>query len=164
MTNLYLFRHGLAGDRGTYANDDQRPLTDEGQQKTRRVAKRLRELNINIDLILSSPLVRAQQTADILLDIGVGRKLEISEFLAPDGSLDRWLEWFIQWRHGVAGTLMLVGHQPDLGLWAETLLWGTAKEVIALKKAGIIGIEVPESGTVRGSCQLFWLTSPKLLL
>jgi phosphohistidine phosphatase len=164
MTNLYLFRHGLAGDRGTYANDDQRPLTDEGQQKTRRVAKRLQELTISVDLILSSPLVRAQQTADILLDIGVGRKLEISELLAPDGSLDRWLEWFIQWRHGATGTLMLVGHQPDLGLWAETLVWGTAKEVVALKKAGIIGIEMPESETVRGSCQLFWLTSPKLLL
>ncbi|MER3478597.1 MAG: phosphohistidine phosphatase SixA, partial [Leptolyngbya sp. ERB_1_2] len=56
---LYLIRHGLAGQHGDHANDDERPLITEGKRKTEQVAKRLRSLELQFDLILTSPLTRA---------------------------------------------------------------------------------------------------------
>ncbi|MGF1497150.1 MAG: phosphohistidine phosphatase SixA [Elainellaceae cyanobacterium] len=164
MITLYLIRHGIAAERGTYANDGDRPLTDEGQHKTRRVAKRLRELELSFHLILSSPLVRARQTAEILQDVGLGDRLETTADLAPDGGLDHWLAWLTKTPEYWDGTLALVGHQPDLGNWAEQLVWGEARERVVLKKAGVIGLTLPENGSPVGHSHLFWLTPPRFLL
>jgi len=60
--------------------------------------------------------------------------------------------------------LALVGHQPDLGNWAETLVWGYAKEKLVLKKAGVIGINIPDTGSPIGKSELFLLTSPKWVI
>ncbi len=60
---LYLMRHGLAIERGTFGEDRERPLTSEGIKKTQRVVKQFHKLGLNFDLIVTSPLVRAQQTA-----------------------------------------------------------------------------------------------------
>ena len=60
--------------------------------------------------------------------------------------------------------LALVGHEPDLSQWAELLIWGEAKGVLQLKKAGIIGIEIPDHIDPIGNSILFWLTPPRLLL
>ena len=159
MTTLYLIRHGIAAERGTYANDDDRPLTEKGQRRTRLVAERLAEM-IQVELILTSPLVRARQTAEILRDRGVGDRLEVSPPLAPGGSLQDWLLWLGQW-HG--GPLALVGHQPDLGNWAELLLWGRPHQRLEVKKAGVLGLRLPVNQPV-GCSTLFWLTPPRLLI
>jgi phosphohistidine phosphatase len=58
----------------------------------------------------------------------------------------------------------MVGHEPCLTNWAEILLWGEAKEQLVLKKAGMIGIKVPDDGSPVGRSQMFWLTHPKYLL
>jgi phosphohistidine phosphatase len=164
-TELYLIRHGIAADRGTYANDEQRPLTDGGQRKTAQVAKRLRELGLTFDLILTSPLVRAYQTAEIFRDAGLSQHLEISQLLAPAGKFGDWLSWLAQWRQQGGTKLAIVGHQPDLGHWAEQLTWGECCDQLVLKKAGIIGLALPAPPTdPSGHGQLFWLTAPKLLL
>ncbi len=161
---LYLIRHGLAGEHGTYANDDERPLTPEGQQKTKRVAEKLRSLDLGINLMLTSPLVRARQTAEILYSAGVGAQLQESADLAPTGTLEHWLGWFDQWRQTADQRLALVGHEPCLSEWAEQLLWGSVAHSIVIKKAGVIGLLLPETGDPRGESQLFWLTPPRLLL
>jgi phosphohistidine phosphatase len=161
---LYIIRHGLAAERGTYANDDERPLTEEGIRRTRRVAKRLSELNLRFDVILTSPLARARQTADILQTYRLGVQLESFEPLAPGGDIGLWLSWLQQWRQTGKTCLALVGHEPDLGEWTETLLWGSVRHSLIVKKAGVIGLLLPDSEPPVGHSQLFWFTPPRLLL
>lgn len=165
LTEIYLIRHGIAADRKLHSNDEERPLTDKGQRKTKKVAKRLHKLGKEFDLILTSPLVRSRQTADILQAVGLSSQIEESPALAPDGNIYSWLGWFEKWRHHSSGKcLALVGHQPDLSNWAEILVWGDAKEKLILKKAGVIGLTLPATGTPVGKSQLFLLSSPSLLL
>lgn len=160
---LYIIRHGLAGQHGNYPNDDERPLTSEGKRKTEQVAKRLQVLGLRFDLILTSPLTRAKQTAEILKAAHLSDALEVEGYLAPGGDIQTWLAWFESWR-APEKTLALVGHEPDLSSWAETLIWGEVRDRIILKKAGAIGLEVPDTGSTIASSQLFWLTPPKFLL
>lgn len=162
--HLYLIRHGLAGEHGSYANDDDRPLTDEGRHKTRQIAKRLHALELHFDIILTSPLVRAQQTADILLEAALSQTLQASTHLAPGGSLSEWLVWLQGWQSPTTKALALVGHEPNLSAWAERLVWGKSNGHLTLKKAGMIGLALPESHPPVGNSTLFWLTSPRFLL
>lgn len=165
MPQIYLIRHGIAVDRTAQKQDFERSLTPQGKQKTLQVAQRLQALGVKFDLILTSPLRRACQTAEILAAQGLSSWLEESLDLSPQGSLSNWLLWLETWRSSADHqALALVGHQPDLGQWAEVLLWGEAKGTLVLKKAGIIGITLPEVGPAVGHSQLFWLTQPKLLI
>jgi len=160
---LYLIRHGLAGQHGDYANDDDRPLTTEGKRKTEQVAKRLRSLELQFDLILTSPLTRAKQTAEILKGAHLSDVLDVAGYLAPGGDIQCWHTWLEAWRTPEK-SLALVGHEPDLSRWAELLIWGEVRDRILLKKAGTIGLDVPDSGSAISNSQLFWLTPPKFLL
>lgn len=160
---LYMIRHGLAAERGTYANDGDRPLTDEGIRKTKRVAKRLHELGLAFDLIQTSPLVRARETAQILQAAGLATQLEESAHLAPAGNFNAWLNWLEQWRAN-STCLAIVGHEPDLGEWAEKLVWADTRQRLVVKKAGVVGLSLPSSGSPVGRSQLVWLTSPRFLL
>lgn len=162
--HLYLIRHGIAAPPEEYETDEERPLTKEGASKTRKVAQRLYKIEIQFDLILTSPLLRAAQTAQILQTAGLSSKIAESAALAPSGDIENWLEWYEQWQETGSSSLALVGHQPDLGNWAETLLWGRAQDALILKKAGIIGLILPETGSPVARSQMFWLTPPKFLL
>ena len=179
MLELYLIRHGIAGDAESYETDAERSLTNEGKQKTKKVAKRLFDLKLHFDLILTSPLVRARQTAAILQAVGLSSQLEESDHLATDGDIHNWLVWLETWRRDSASAMLsdmprarlrsrprlaLVGHEPNLASWAETLVWGSARGGLILKKAGVIGLQLPETGSPVGNSYLFWLVSPKLLL
>jgi len=164
VIELYLIRHGLAGESGTYTNDDERPLTEDGKKKTRLVAKRLIDLGLKFDLILTSPLVRAKQTADILVDVGLSTQLQEANYLASNGNITAWLAWLSTWTPGNHECLALVGHEPSLSTWAEQLTWGEVKGAVELKKAGIIGLTLPETGSPIGRSTLFWLAPPRFLL
>ena len=162
---VYLIRHGIAAERGTYTNDEQRPLIDRGREKTIKVAKRLLAAGLKFDLILTSPLVRAYQTAEILQKEGLAEDIQSFAPLKPDGEIEQWLEWLQKWQvKNPNGKLALVGHQPDLGDWAEILIWGSIKGQITVKKAGVIGIEIPSIGTPVSRSTLFLLTSPKWIV
>ncbi len=162
---LYLIRHGIAEERREDIQEEERKLTKEGRHKTEKVAQRLVELSLKFDLILTSPYLRAKQTAEILIKAGLGEKLEESNHLAPDGNISNWVADWLQPRNYSPDTkLAVVGHEPDLGNWAEILLWGEAKGSLVLKKAGTIGIKLAETGYPLGRSQMFWLTPPKYLL
>jgi phosphohistidine phosphatase len=162
---VYLIRHGIAGDRGDYEDDNIRPLTEEGHQKTTKIAKQLLKVGLFFEIILTSPLVRATQTAEILKKAGLGDQIETFAPLAPAGEIQEWVNWYCQWySQGARRPIALVGHQPDLGYWAETLVWGRSEEKLVLKKAGTIGIKVPEIDQPIGKSELFLLISPKWLL
>ncbi|MEM9540109.1 MAG: phosphohistidine phosphatase SixA [Cyanobacteria bacterium P01_E01_bin.42] len=160
--NVYLIRHGIAVDRAECALDADRPLTELGRKKTKKVAKRLFDLDIRFDIILTSPFTRAVQTAEILQNVGLCKKQKVFEPLSPEGDINLWVNWYAlnQNCHSVA----LVGHQPDLGNWAEILTWGKTREKLIVKKAGIIGVKIFKNGTPIDNGELFLLTSPKWLI
>ncbi|WP_017652773.1 phosphohistidine phosphatase SixA [Fortiea contorta] len=162
---LYLIRHGIAEDKALNIQDELRSLTKEGRQKTQKVAQRLVELDLHFDLVVTSPLVRSRETAEILIASGVSSQLEESLHLTPDGNIHNWVTDWLEPRNYAPDTqLALVGHEPNLSQWAEILVWGEVKESIVLKKAGMIGIKLPEIGSPLGRSQMFWLTPPKYLV
>jgi phosphohistidine phosphatase len=162
MTELYIIRHGIAANPQDGEADEARPLTKEGDRKTTKIAKRLAQLGLDFDIIFTSPLVRARQTAEILQDVGLGNQIRECPALAPGGDIHAWISELAELTN--CQRLVLVGHQPDLGNWAEILVWGEAKGNITLKKAGVIGISLPQTDSPIGRSSLFWLTSPRLLL
>ncbi len=165
MTSLYLIRHGIAIERHEGLADEARYLTEKGEQKTRKVAQRLLDLDIRFEIILTSPLVRAYQTAEILRQVGLSKTVERFADLAPGGDLQNWVNWWLKSGYNKDGSsLALVGHQPDLGNWSEMLVWGSQTGKLLVKKAGVVGIILPTNETPIGNSELFLLTSPQWLL
>ena len=160
---VYFIRHGIAAERGTYADDEQRPLIAKGKVKTAKVAEKLLATGLKFDLILTSPLVRAYQTAEILKQAGLCKAIETFTPLKPNRKIAEWLEWLESDRlENPKAKIALVGHQPDLGEWTEMLIWGNIKNQLVVKKAGVIGLEIPDTPISRST--LFLLTSPKWIL
>jgi phosphohistidine phosphatase len=167
---LYLIRHGIAVDLDPLAvdvtaSDEFRSLTKIGRKKVAQVADRLAELELRFDLMITSPLVRARQTADILLDKQLSSNLEVSDRLKPAGTLESWL---MEWKARSNGTstistVALVGHEPNLSEWAELLLFGRIEGKIILKKGGIIGLKFTDNFKI-GAAQLACSIPPKYLL
>jgi phosphohistidine phosphatase len=158
---IYLIRHGIAADPEAYENDQERPLTAKGHTKTEAVAQQLKALGLVFDEILTSPLVRARQTAEILYQADLAPHIVVTDTLAPMGSFANWLEGLRQHSNR---SIALVGHEPDLSQWAELLIWGEVQGVLQLKKGGIIGIEIPDDIDPIGNSILFWLTPPRLFI
>ncbi len=122
--NLYILRHGLAVEPGTpgYAKDADRPLTPKGERKLWQIAEAMEALELSFDLMLSSPYLRARQTADIIAEaFNARKKLEFSEFLTPSGSPKRLIEFLLDLKP-LPGNVLLVGHKGGLcKLNAESL-------------------------------------------
>lgn len=159
---LYLIRHAIAGERGDeWPDDTKRPLTHSGAARMRQVVKGLVALGVDVDHILTSPLVRAVQTAE-LVAAGLKKKraIEMDEIaaLSPGGSpaqVAAALGSFDAHR-----TLVLVGHEPDLGELAAWLI--SARVPLPFKKGGVCRIDVSDLPPGREG-QLVWLATPKML-
>ena len=163
--DLYLIRHGIAVERGIYNNDDDRPLTEKGKQRTRGVANKLVQMKLKFDAIFTSPLIRALETAQILKEAGLSDYIQEDLLLTPDGNLETWLKMLQKSKYNQeTSKIALVGHQPNLGQWAEKLIWGKITNQIIVKKAGIIGIKLPTYENPLDHSELFLLTSPKWLI
>jgi phosphohistidine phosphatase len=166
---LYLIRHGIAVDADPLApdpiaEDELRSLTKVGRKKIEQVADRLVNLDLKFDLIMSSPLLRTRQTAEILIDKQISDNLEISDDLKPIGNLPSWLmEWHGRSSQKPISTIALVGHEPNLSEWAELLIFGKVCHKLILKKGGIIGLKFSEDKIAIGTAQLYCLMPPKYL-
>jgi phosphohistidine phosphatase len=160
---IYLVRHGLAGQFGDYEDDSMRPLTEEGLKKTRRVAARLKDFGIQFDLIYTSPYQRAYQTAQILQSEGIGKTIQVCDTLTPDGDTAVTIDRLTQLRTA-AMKVAIVGHEPHLSQLATKLILGQESGNLILKKAGVMGLTAPIEGDLMGHCELFWLVPPRLLL
>ena len=156
---LVIVRHGIAVDRTEGLRDAERPLTPKGRSRTQKIALWLKARWQCWDAVLSSPLVRAHQTADILQEAGLVSEVELFDALAPGGSFHDLEEW---WNSRTSlETVAIVGHQPDLGDWVELAGWGQASGRIQLKKAGIAVIEFPAGRMRLGGGVLCELLTPK---
>jgi phosphohistidine phosphatase len=140
-----LIRHAIAEERDHFAttgrSDDDRPLTDKGRRRMRLAAKGLRALIEEIDLLTTSPLIRAAETADIISEEFGGMPVEEVEMLAM-GPADAFLSWY----RTVAdtGLVAVVGHEPYLGEWTSWLLAGPAADFMVFKKGGACLLEFPD--------------------
>jgi phosphohistidine phosphatase len=147
---LYFLRHGEADWPEWKKSDDERPLTKRGKREMRDVAKFLDRLKVRPDLIVTSPLPRAAQTAEIAADY-LKAKLRKDELLAPGFGPSK-LRTVIK-RHR-AKVLMLVGHEPDFTQVISELTGASLK----LSKGGVALLDVdPESEEGK----LLWLFPPK---
>jgi phosphohistidine phosphatase len=156
---LYIVRHSDAVHGGTSGIlDDDRPLTEKGIKKMKEVARGLRALGVSPELILSSPLPRARQTAEIIVEVMGGEiPMKLTGALAPSGSRS---ELYEELRAGQKlSALMVVGHQPSLGEIAGEIAWGSAEHYIELKKGGACALEINELDPVP-SGTLLWLLTP----
>jgi phosphohistidine phosphatase len=162
--NLYILRHGLAVERGTpgYARDSERPLTPKGERKVWRIAEAMEALELGFDLILSSPYVRARQSAEIVAEaFKAGRKLELCDHLTPEGSA-RELVGYLSGHKPRPDNVLLVGHEPCLSELISLLLAGDCSVMVTLKKGGLCKLEV--EALQYGRCaSLAWLLTPKLM-
>ena len=158
---LYLVRHAIAAERGPrYPDDRLRPLTPAGSKKFSDSIPGLVEIGVHLDMVLTSPLVRARDTA-IILAAGLKPKPPVSETeaLAPGGRPPALTE-VIKTHAKKNRRLALVGHEPDLGELAARLIG--ARGSIAFKKGGICFIET-EGATPTGPGTLHWMLTPKAL-
>jgi phosphohistidine phosphatase len=161
---LYIVRHAIAVPRGTPGiEDNDRALTDEGISKMKQAAVGLCRLGYVPEIILSSPLVRAKQTAEILLQaFGKGVELQMFPALAPEGSRKELFREIGSLEKGRIQRLMIVGHQPSLGEIAGEIAFGSSRYYIEFKKGGVCVIELEEAhGTPKGT--LVELLKPAVL-
>jgi phosphohistidine phosphatase len=160
--DLYIVRHGIALDAATAGiSDFDRPLTDEGIEKLKGIGKGLRLLEVRPEVILTSPLVRARQTAERLQEaLQCGARIEETPSLSP-ASKRAELYRELQDRSKLAG-ILLVGHQPSLGEIAGEIAWGNADSGLDLKKGGACKLEISELRPLP-SGRLLWLLTPAIL-
>jgi phosphohistidine phosphatase len=157
---LYLVRHAIAEERGPKWPDDRlRPLRADGVTRMRRAVKGFDRLDEPISLVLTSPLTRALQTAEILT-AGLSRKPEIATLpaLAPGGAPSGVALALARYTKFEA--IALVGHEPDLGELAAWLIG--ARAPLPFKKGAICRIDTTDWPANRQSC-LIWAATPRIL-
>ena len=161
--NLCFLRHGIAVDRasGTNADDRSRTLTPKGIKRIQREAQGMLRLSLSFDRILSSPLERARQTAKIVAQaLQLEDRLEEFEQLSPDQSVRDLLSGLAAY----AGKkqILLVGHEPLLSSTVSFLLSEKSGAQIQLKKGGLVCLEL-DAIPPRKSAVLQWALAPKHL-
>lgn len=159
---LFLIRHGLAGQRGPAFPDDRlRPLTEEGITRFKQAVRGLAALDVGIDLVLTSPLVRAHQTAELLVAGLPGRpRLDTLDALAPGGRVPVIMEAIAQRSRQKQNRIALVGHEPDLGELAARLLG--SRGALQFKKGAVCCIEL-QGRLAGGPGTLIWHLPPRIL-
>jgi len=163
---VYFLRHGEAGKRMAVAErDSERGLTESGRQEVKGIGESMAGLDLKFDLVATSPLKRAKETATIV-NKALRRKGSVEEWieLLPEGSREALYRRLGKLRAGMS--ILLVGHEPYLTTTINELAAkGSSKDggtKIVLKKGGLARLSVSGSGA-RLSGELRWLLSPKLM-
>lgn len=161
---LLIVRHAIAEDRVEFAkqssNDDKRPLTAKGVERMRQGALGLKRVLGRVDVLATSPLRRARQTADIVQDALEAPKPMVTDELAPGrgpGAVAAWLAAL-----PADATVAVVGHEPDLSELVGWLTSGEARSLVVLKKGAACLLDVA-SPPGPASAALLWLLTPTQL-
>jgi phosphohistidine phosphatase len=157
--NLYFLRHAKAHARGPkFRTDSKRPLTRDGEEKMRAIARGMKKLGLTFDLILTSPYARALRTAEILAEVYRSKKLFATNHLAAEASSSEVIQE-INDNFVSLENIALVGHEPYLTGLISVLLTGSPDTAIDLKKAGLCLLCVKDLRY--GKCAaLEWLLKP----
>jgi phosphohistidine phosphatase len=153
---LYFLRHGLAGSRQEWKGDDaRRPLSKKGMKNMVMQAKTLAQLDLQLHVIITSPLTRAAQTADIVAaELKMVPQLKQDERLQPGFDRDHLTQVLAD--HPQAKNIMLVGHEPDFSLTISAVIGGGQ---VILKKGGLARVDIATTDPLQGN--LVWLLPPK---
>ena len=157
---IYILRHGIAVERGTpgHKKDGDRPLTEEGEDKMRQIAKAMQTMGLQFDVIFSSPYVRAKRTADIVAEI-IDEDVTVTHSLLPDAAP---AELIAEINDEKPQRVLLVGHEPDLSTFISLLISGRSDAEIELKKGALC--KLTAETLKAGKCAtLNWLLTPKQL-
>ncbi|HZQ91328.1 MAG TPA: phosphohistidine phosphatase SixA [Terriglobales bacterium] len=157
---LYFLRHASAGThRSSQKSDDKRPLDRDGIEQCRELGRALAALELDVDLIISSPLKRATQTAALVAnEIGYEGKVQQDAALRPESNCDAFRD--LLGKYAKAESIMLVGHNPTLSEFLSLLISdGGNDRSVDLKKCAIARVE--RSGSRPAT--LHWCLTPKLL-
>ncbi len=162
---LYLLRHGIAepAGHGDPARDPHRALTPEGRRRIREIARGLRRLGVAPDLLLTSPLVRARQTAELVAEaLDRADALEETPHLGvpPDSPA---LVRELNHRRPRPTSILLVGHEPHLSEFTGWLIAGKAGAGLVFKKGGLARLDVPTLLAGGRCARLEWLLPPQVL-
>ena len=160
LMNLYILRHGIAAERGAeYLDDELRPLTDKGIRRMRREAKGMDAIGIAPDLIISSTLVRAIETAEIVQQgLSAPPRLITSGALVPSAHPSRIVQDLVD-SHTALDNVMVVGHEPHMSSLVSYILTGRVSWLIDMKKGALVSIDLSPSGRGR----LLWAMAPRQL-
>jgi len=162
--NLYIVRHAIAAERGTpgYEDDSERPLTDAGSKKMKKIARGLHRLGIQLDVILTSPYVRARDTAKILASrFDRMDKIFFTDNLIPPGHFES-LVFEIHEKYDVTN-IALVGHEPMLSSLVSWLTTGDTDVRMNMKKGGVAYL-TSDTLYQDGRATLEWLLTPALMV
>lgn len=153
---LYWLRHGIAADRESWSGEDaDRPLTPDGRKSMEREAKSIAALDLQLERIITSPLKRAKETAQIVADRLPDAKLSEDQRLA---GLNRQRLSALLTEHRGTDSLLLVGHEPD---FSSTISEITGGSQIVVKKGGLARVDLTDPSALDG--ELVWLIPPKVL-
>jgi phosphohistidine phosphatase len=157
---LYLIRHGVAEERGeAWPDDAKRPLSEEGMTRMRKSIRGLAGLDVTVDVILSSPLVRTKQTAEIVAaGLDPRPPIVVVESLAPGGAPPAILADLE--KHARKARVGIVGHEPGIGELAARLIG--SRHAVQFKKGAICRIDVDDLPPA-GPGELRWFLPPKFL-
>jgi phosphohistidine phosphatase len=156
---VYFLRHANAGQkRLSPVQDEKRPLDKEGIEQCRYVGRMLNALDAHVDLILSSPLKRATQTASMVgNEIAYEQKIERSPSLGPGAAYEAFRELLHQ--AGGLEAVMVVGHNPNMSRFLSLLVTGGLSDrAIEMKKGSVARVEMGSKRSV-----LNWLVTPRLI-
>ena len=158
-TTVYFMRHGDAGDRRSWEGDDaDRPLSELGIERTTAAAEHFAHTRFHPTKILTSPLARAVQTANIVAEIlGIEDLVEVDYRLAHDFDI-RMLRRILK-EHAEETKLLLVGHEPSFSTVIEEVMGGGS---IVLKKGGVARVDIDHITPPSG--RLIWLDAPSLFV
>lgn len=158
---IYIIRHAIAELREAWEQPDEaRPLTQAGRKKMKRIARGLARLGVKLSHLYSSPLVRAQQTAEILQAQFQLKSTAQTQLLVPEANPADIIPWLNEHTENVA--LALVGHEPHVSALLAYLLTGQTRAPMPFKKGGVALLEVNRP-VVAGQCALRWLLEPRAL-
>jgi phosphohistidine phosphatase len=163
LMKIYLVRHSNAVDAGSpgYEDDSTRPLTEAGRDKMTWIARALKGLGLKPDLVVSSPYVRARETAEILAKmVKYKNDLVLSEALVPMGRPEDIVTEIAE--NYAVDQLVLVGHEPCLSTLLGFLTAGNPDPAVLIKKGGVCCLSAADLGRER-TAVLEWLVTPKIL-
>jgi len=157
--NLLIVRHAIAVPHGTpEVPEDERPLTPRGEKRFRAAARGLARICRPPDVLLSSPLVRARQTADIAAEAWGDVEVREADALAG-GSFEQIAA--AVGKHADQKLVALFGHEPDVSTVVARLLGTSASERLTFKKGGAALLDVP--GKMADGGALIWYLPPRVL-
>ena len=161
--DLYIMRHGLASPRvaAGITDDAKRPLTPEGKKKMQEIARGLTHLGVELDWVVSSPLVRAVETAGIVADsLSAKVPFDITDTLSPGGSPEALIAFLA--KHPHRKRVLVVGHEPDLGELAARLVGAGRHAHLSFKKGGCCWISFDEFPP-KAPGELVWWLTPRVI-